>query len=261
MHLGATYHRQGKDREAIESLAAVAREHPEHVETHNVLGAAYLGAGLLAEASEHFTRAIELDPENVEARLNLAVAWCREGQYADAVRLLTEVQERLRRAARDEATARRLSSFYVEAVHQTGIAQARQGNWREAETCFRRAVAMYPQDFRYRRSWGHALSALGQQDAAAEQYRAAKAMNPRWLQERNAWPGPWRRLPRSASETVSRPSTWPRQPHKRAIVPTPSSWTRWPRRTPRSGTSMPLSNPRSRPRISLPGPTPNSSRR
>ena len=123
--------RDGKDREAQDSLLDYLRRYPKHAQAHTWLGQLYAKAGLRAEAEAQFERALELEPQDYHALRSLAELWLEDNEK------LPQAEELLK-----QATV--LSPDDYQPFYQLGHACALQAKTDCALENLRRAAELRP---------------------------------------------------------------------------------------------------------------------
>lgn len=82
--IGRTHLEEGRYRDAIDSLRAVADETPENTDVRLMLARAYYHSALFAPAEEHARAVIEQDPTDDYARLLLVRTLERQSRTEEA---------------------------------------------------------------------------------------------------------------------------------------------------------------------------------
>lgn len=158
----ATRERRWDD--ALRLWRAMDEERPGDPDVSAELGWALLETGDTADARRRFLRATHLDTMNVRARSGLVAIALRAHKTDEAVRLAEETA----RAKPDSAEAfRALADAQRAAAHRA-----------EAETAYRRAVALDPADAAAQAGLGATLTTRGKLDEAVKAYRAAVRLEP-----------------------------------------------------------------------------------
>ena len=166
------YLRSGQKEKASQQLEALARNEPTNPQTYLVLGALAVEDEKYAEAAEHFERALTLNPdleqvyydlaglklsldkpeealavlEKARARFKLSywmefytgLAYRDAEKYSDALNSLTSAEAIAK--ATDPARLNHLFYFQMGSTHE------RAGHFDEAETYFREALNLEPED-------------------------------------------------------------------------------------------------------------------
>jgi tetratricopeptide (TPR) repeat protein len=142
---------------AVESYRQAVKLDPEHEEARLGLAVALLESRLYMEAAEHFAWLLNRQPSNLRVRIGLAD--CRHvlGDHDEAVRLV------------DHVLAERPN--YAPALSLRGRLLLQDGQFAEAESCLRQALALTPQDHQARFNLIKCLSNNGKDSEAQEQQR------------------------------------------------------------------------------------------
>ncbi len=105
--------KRGYYHEAAQAARALLKDNPTSAILHSNLGLILFKAGVLGEAEQELRRAIELQPDHVRSHLYLGLLYRMRGKlglalehlrFAGAKRVVTEIEETLRRAMRDPAS-------------------------------------------------------------------------------------------------------------------------------------------------------------
>jgi tetratricopeptide (TPR) repeat protein len=155
-----------KVAEAAECFREAVRSDPTLTMSHNNLGVALARMGKPAEAAEEFAEVVRLDPEDASGHLNLGRALLGQGKAAEAIPHFRGGM----RLKRDDLSA----------LPELGRACQLSRDWAQAETCFRRLVALQPGMASYHRELASCLSRRGQASEAAAQYQQSLRLDPKW---------------------------------------------------------------------------------
>ena len=125
-NLGMAYSDQGELDRSIELLRKLIEKEPEHTNGLVALGVALLRANKIEEGISKLQAAVSQEPGNVWARRNLGAGLMQAGRSTDAL-------EHLRRAVELKAD---------DAAAWFGYGQALElnGDWRQADTAYRKAL-------------------------------------------------------------------------------------------------------------------------
>jgi tetratricopeptide (TPR) repeat protein len=122
----------GKSAEAIASLEALAKAHPDQKGLQHDLGVAYYRTGKLVEARDAFGRAIAADPKDLESVQLEGLTLYRLGQPAAAIPYLQRVREFSPNANAD-------------ASHVLGLCYLNSRNYDEARKAFAAEYSLQPE--------------------------------------------------------------------------------------------------------------------
>lgn len=200
-NLGLALFLQSEYAAAVTELERVAATQPDLAVAHLFLGLGQLRLGAPSKAIPALERSLEDEPGNLAARRALAACYLAEGDYAGAVRehqavhavtpdkteawhalgrnymdLMSELGGRLVRSQPDSAWAARLGADML------GLSQS----WEAAVQYYESALATDPDIPGLRASLGSARLRLGDQEAAADDFRAELQVDP---YSESAWLG------------------------------------------------------------------------
>jgi len=168
--MGMAQSAMGRDREALESMRRAVERHPDYAQAQLGLAQALRRMGRHGEALAPLEAAARLDPTSVETRLERAQLLARLGRCREAVdaaeadraafagdarpaallaRLLAACPDpAVRDGARALAVARQAfaARATVEAAVTVAFVHATRGEWSEAASWQRRALALAPAD-------------------------------------------------------------------------------------------------------------------
>jgi len=152
-----------KISDAVRAYLKALSIRPDDFNANLNLGTAYLQLGEGEQALPYAQRAVKLDPDSAAARTNLGAIYASLKLYAEAVTeyqqaaelaqlsapLLLNLADSLGRVGRYEEMANTLQQLIdiqetAEAYERLGSAQFRLRKYSEAETSFRRAIALDP---------------------------------------------------------------------------------------------------------------------
>ncbi len=126
--LGRLLLEAGRRHEAVDTLAAAARQRPGDPTIHLMLGHAWLARSERAQARREFDRALAIDASLVEAHHQLGVLALQDGHTDAAIQHLGRCVELVPDSAR--------------AHNSLGVAWANQRNWTKARDAFARALEL-----------------------------------------------------------------------------------------------------------------------
>jgi tetratricopeptide (TPR) repeat protein len=163
-NLGFALARQGKMDEAIRHYGEAIRIKPDYAEAHYNLGVALARQGRSPEAASHFSEALRIKPDYAEAYSNLANSLAEQGKIEEAMIHYTQ--------------ALRIKPDFAEAHYNLGNALLRRGEIEEAIIHYTEAVRTQPNFSEAHFSMGLAYVMIGNRNAAREEYRILRTINP-----------------------------------------------------------------------------------
>ncbi len=165
--LGVLYMQQGNFAEAARSLRNALQLRPDNGEAWSMLGSVLKQDGKPQDAAEALRKAIELDPGQPGNHVNLASVLVELGQKDEAVKERKTAAE-LSRAA----TAKQRERFALD----SGNVLKQRGQFAEAITQFRAAVAADPNDPAAHQALADVLAQTGAKAEAEAEGGKAKAL-------------------------------------------------------------------------------------
>ena len=188
--------------ESLKALDVVFKESPSHLEGLLLSGRARLGKGATSAAIDELQRVVKLEPGLAQAHYHLARAYVQAGNllqaraelneattrdpaFIDATLLEAEIQ--IQTGAYQpaiEALERLIARRPHEVRAHVLLGSAYLGNWQpvKATDAYRRIVVLTPQDPRGPHLVGAALSVQGKKAEAAQQFEAALALAPEFVE-------------------------------------------------------------------------------
>ena len=151
---------------AERALAQALRLAPGDTQAELLLGWALMLQDKYDDALRSFERVLERDPGTVLARVNIGYIYMRRRRYAEAVEQLTSVAR-----ADGDRKATLYAHFYL------GLVYLERELYDEAESFFRRTIALGPNLIEAYYELGRALWFADRRDAAAEAWRAGARAN------------------------------------------------------------------------------------
>jgi type IV pilus assembly protein PilF len=130
--LGAAYYGAGRYAVAIEELQEALKADPAYVPAINQLGLVYLALGQEPQAMAQLERALKIDPNDSSVNNNYGMLLCQRGREKDGLRHLRKV------------LADPLYPLPAAANVNAGICFKNSGDFEQAETTFRKALALSP---------------------------------------------------------------------------------------------------------------------
>ena len=135
------------------------------------------------KAIEYFTQATQIDPRYARAWSSLAVAWINLGNFLPA----TPAQDAHAKAREAAGRALTIAPDSADAHRARGaVLLYTEFDWRGAETEFRRALALAPNDGTTKCTYGIILSILGEPEKAVgltQQALATDPLRPDWYED------------------------------------------------------------------------------
>ncbi|MFN2453711.1 MAG: tetratricopeptide repeat protein [Pyrinomonadaceae bacterium] len=174
---GKAFAESGDYEKAIASYAAAINADANHVAAYYELGTAYEATGRNEEAIKAYQQVIEREPNNFCALKNLSWTYMRlqrwleaSGAYAQALKL---------RADNELSAYNKCEAYFdsYEPRYNLGAAYLELQQYSEAADAFKDAVRRNPKDAGSHYGLGRAHLALGERDAAAEQYRILSTLD------------------------------------------------------------------------------------
>jgi protein O-GlcNAc transferase len=156
-HAGYAAMQAGRLEEARQDFAETVKLAPQLPEAHVALGAVLAELGRSEEAIPEFKKALELKPGDDAAEANLAIAYEAIGKQLAAAGKPVEAEAQIRAAIgvlplvspAAGSDAQRSNAFPVQAAElqdELGSLLAQQKRWQEAESAFREALRLNPQE-------------------------------------------------------------------------------------------------------------------
>lgn len=161
---GIAQQRAGQHRAAIQILRQVLRRGGPSAALLLRLGKSYRQIGDAQRADEAYVEAIRVDPDCTEAYLRAAELARRAGALAAE--------------AGQAGPARELRRGAFQYLVSLGYRLVQRAAWREAETAFRAALPLEPQDWAAHVDLGRCLYEQGRDEAAEAAIRAGLALAP-----------------------------------------------------------------------------------
>lgn len=132
--LAVEYARKGNYELAMEKAKRALDQDDSYAPAHSTLALLYAQRGDDAEAIKHYRRAISLDSRDLFTRNNFAIFECERGRTDEALSLLESVARNKSYNAPDEA------------LINAGVCANRANRPEKAESYFREALALRPQN-------------------------------------------------------------------------------------------------------------------
>ena len=166
LEAGNKYYQSGKYREASIIYSKVIQKDPKYGEAYYSLSLNEIKAGRYGDALRALRRASELQPENEDAHtrlgdLYLALYLSDPARFKQFLTEMEQLADKLLRANPSSYTAIRMRGFQMSA----------QGNYSEAVSYFRRAIALKDADPALRLGLVQAINANGQPELAEQTAR------------------------------------------------------------------------------------------
>lgn len=164
LNLAVAYSKNGNTDESLKVLSAIVKQHPSYAQGHFNMGAVYVQQNRFGEAAQEFKEALRLDPSDDVACLSYIKALVVLGQFDTAAPMIRGYRQR------------RPHEF--DALYFSGVVDKGLGNYADAESALRQAVAMNPNYFDARYSLGYVLARLGRPSEARPELEAALKLSP-----------------------------------------------------------------------------------
>jgi Flp pilus assembly protein TadD len=177
--------RLGYTDAAVRSFGEALRLNPALTAAHRELAGVYARLGDWKEAAGHYRAFLQIRPEDLGVRLDLSRVLGRQGKPEEAAVDCELARRQLEKYGATAATSARWRADYAGVVHELGVLQARQGRSDLALRWLHQAVELMPATVRYHCSLAHVLHGQGQTADAAEEYRKASELAPRWPEAAN----------------------------------------------------------------------------
>jgi 4-amino-4-deoxy-L-arabinose transferase-like glycosyltransferase/Flp pilus assembly protein TadD len=130
--LGVTYKTMGRSDKALSYYLKAIESDPGQPETYLNIGNIYADAAEYDKAKDYFLKAIEIDPYLARAYNSLGNVYFSQGDLEGALECYTK--------------ASKLEPNYVSPLYHAGLVHFRLGNIAEAESLWRRVIAIKPED-------------------------------------------------------------------------------------------------------------------
>ena len=164
LNLAIAYSKNGDFEEALQTLAATVKGHPDYAQAHVNLAILYTQQSRYRDAADEFQQALQLDPTDDVARASYIKALIILAQLDTALPL---AEDYLRRKPRD-----------FEALYLMGAVDRELGRYTEAEKVLSKAIALQPDHYDSRYDLGFVLAKLGKPAEARVQLEKALQLNP-----------------------------------------------------------------------------------
>jgi tetratricopeptide (TPR) repeat protein len=164
LNLAVAYSKNGNTDDALKTVFAIVKGHPDYAQAHFNLGVIYTQQDRFSEAAQAFQEALRLDPSNDVTRLTYVKTLVVLAQFETAAPI---IRDYLHRHPHD-----------LDALYFTGVVEKGLGNNAEAEKALRQAVAIDPNHFDARYNLGFVLAHLGRPAEAKPQLEAALKLSP-----------------------------------------------------------------------------------
>jgi Flp pilus assembly protein TadD len=158
---------------AIEALARAVALDPQSYEARYALGSQYMRGGDAGRAVPELRAALRLKPDEREVVYGLGRALRATGANDEAAELLRSLAERSRGRATSDADVREAGR-----LNNDGIELEARGDHEAALDRFRAALAIHPQDPRFRKNVALALCRLGLWEEAKAELREVLRVSP-----------------------------------------------------------------------------------
>ena len=163
-HLATLYLRLGNIAKAETAAKGGLKISRDHLGLLEIVGGINSSTGQHDKAVKYFSRLVKLDPENKNAEMNLAVALLNSKKYKKSISLL------------DKYTAQYEKD--PGGLYYTGIAYARQKDWKEAINSFNLLAERFPDFLIAYLNLAWIYNSQGTHSSAIEAYEKYLSMNP-----------------------------------------------------------------------------------
>lgn len=167
--LGVSYLRERNPTLALKEFLLAEEANPRGVDIQAALGQAYHLKKAYAEAERHYLRALELSQEDPRFQNNLADLYLSMERWDDAIRLFREASSNL------------LFSNPEVALTGMGYAYFQKGEYLDAVTAFKEALAHQPRYPQAHLRLGEAYYALEKTGLAIEAFQQALSIAPNYV--------------------------------------------------------------------------------
>ena len=164
LNLAVAYSKNGNTDDALQTVLAIVKEHPDYAQAHFNLGVIYTQQDRFSEAAQAFQEALRLDPSDDVTRLTYVKTLVVLAQFESAAPIIRDYLHR--------------HSHDFDALYFAGVVEKGLGNNAEAEKALRQAVAIDPNHFDARYNLGFVLAHLGRPAEARTQLEAALKLSP-----------------------------------------------------------------------------------
>lgn len=169
--------------EALGILEEVVRREPLFADVHNLIGLCTSLLGRPDDALAAFDRAIKINPVYIEAHLNRAITLNDLGRYDEA----NESFQRASEADGEDGGGRFPTALMAELARkheELGDLYTRGDALQAAAEQYRRACEIRPRFADIRNKFARTLLELGDRDAAIEEFRSILDLNPAFAEAR-----------------------------------------------------------------------------
>ena len=162
------YSQRGEWGDAEEIFERLTGRDSADPDLFGFVGQAHLAQGQVDEALNDFSKALEMDPDNLYALKGRVRCELRLGRFAKGMALLAPYLERF--------------TDYPDLLKLEGDLHFKQGDFGQAEKCYRRALEGSPHYLEAKLALALALRNQGRAADAAELLRALVALHPEKLE-------------------------------------------------------------------------------
>ncbi len=168
--LAASFHRNGKLQQAIESYLRVVEADPKHIDALKELGLVLRSVGRSHDALKYVVQAVMLEPLNGELLGDLGETWQSAGHLPKAIAAYQKALE--------------LKPGLSRVLYSLGCAQIESGEFVPARASFEEALIAEPNWLEARHNLGRALYEMGEVSAAFSQFERCAGLTERKESER-----------------------------------------------------------------------------
>jgi len=194
-NLGALYYKQGNLKAAEEVWKENIKLTPRDPASHHNLGLLYMDKNMFKEAEEEFKQEFNLDPNSNKAVFNLGMAYYHQGKVKEAEEIwnkvntkeplahnnfgLTLMDKKLYKEAESEFRKElALNPNSTTALFNLGLLYYDQGKLKEAEESWRRIIAINPSESMVHNNLGLLYVKNNMSAQAEEEFKQELAVNP-----------------------------------------------------------------------------------
>ncbi len=168
--LAASFRRNGKLQQAIESYLRVVEADPKHIDALKELGLLLRSVGRSHDALKYVVQAVMLEPLNGELLGDLGETWQSTGHLPKAIAAYQKALE--------------LKPGLSRVLYSLGCAQIETGEFVPARASFEEALIAEPNWLEARHNLGRALYEMGEVSAAFSQFERCAGLTERKESER-----------------------------------------------------------------------------
>jgi tetratricopeptide (TPR) repeat protein len=189
-NIASIYGHEGRDREAEKLFTHIIALNPRSALAHNDYGLYLERRGRHDEAFTHYMSAVRIEPDAVLPHYNLAQAYLQKGEKPaallellraaqvqpgrnDILEEINRLSDALQESRTPGALAGKIVREYGELLNRRGIYLAQIGNATAARDCFKKLVALQPNNGQAHANLGRAYVEEGNCTQALEEFLVA----------------------------------------------------------------------------------------